>query len=472
MFWITLSLIFNEVMNNPSDASCGEFIELYNEGSDTINLAGTGITDGEDLDFITTISDPPSGLTSTYSIPPGQFTLIIDPDYLDGCGDEYAITGNILTVEDASIGNGISLTDSVYLISTDGDTIARFEKPIPTIPTSYSLERINYMVDVWGISKLPGGTPGRINSIFSPSPITVDSVYMQNSSLIILLRNLSDSTVETHAVIQSAETLLIPITLPPLDTLSITVDSSILSLHLTLIVDSTKEHFYIPYHYPLIVVNEIEQDENPEWLELYNATGDTVDLSRFYLKDMAGNIFWLSGSLPPDTFIVFSSTEYADFPSLNDSYESLTLKNRWGLLFDTLYYSSSYGGEGPYTLEKINPALAGYERSSWTGSLVEGGTPARRNSVYIDEGKLEGEVYLEPRYPEKNQEVILTYNLPAPTSDVKIYLFDDMGRKLTEIESSSGERGIVRFKAPSRSGIYIILIRADGWRKKEWIRVR
>ncbi len=470
MLPIVLALIFNEVMNNPSDGSCGEFIELYNDGSDTVSLAGTGIADGEDFDLIMTLSDPPPGLASTYSIPPGHFALIMDPDYFDGCGDQYPLTGNVLIVDDASIGNGLSLSDSLYLISTTGDTIARFERPIPSVPSSHSLERINYMADAWGISRIAGGTPGRVNSIFSPSPIIVDSLYMEDSALIIVLKNLADSTIETQATVMAAETLTIPLTLPPMDTTIIFLQNEVLTFRMELVVDSLRESFYVPSGYPLLVINEIEYDENPEWLELYNGSGDTIDLSRFYIEDMAGNVLWLHGTLLPDTFAVFSAGDYPDFPSLNDTYESLTLKSRWGLLFDTLYYSSSYGGEGPFTLEKINPALPGHERSSWTGSLMEGGTPGRKNSVFLDAGKLEGEVYLEPRYPEKGQEVILTYNVPVLASSVKIYLFDDMGRRLMEMEGPEG-RGIVRFRAPDRRGIYIILIKADGWRKKEWIRV-
>ncbi len=470
MLWLTLSLIINEVMNNPGDGSCGEFVELYNEGGDTISLAGMGITDGEDFDLLTLLPEPPSGLTSTYSIPPGQFALIMDPDYFDACSVEYPLSGNVLIVDDASIGNGLSLTDSIYLIAPSGDTAARFEKPIPSVPSSRSLERINYLSDAWGISKVAGGTPGRLNSIYSPSPIIVDTLYMEDSALVVRLRNLSDSTIEAQATILAAETLLIPLTLPPLDTAIVVLEPSALKFRMELMVDSLRESFYIPTGYPLLVLNEIEYDEYPEWIELYNASGDTIDLSRFYVRDMAGNVFWLYGLLPPDTFAVFSS-DYPDFPSLNDGYESLSLKSRWGLLFDTLYYSSSYGGEGPYTLEKINPALPGGERSSWAGSLIAGGTPGRRNSVFLDEGKLKGEVHLEPRYPEGGQEVILTYNTPVPASGVKIHLFDDMGRQILQMEGPAG-RGIVRFRAPTRKGIYIILIRADGWRKKEWIRVR
>ncbi len=471
MLWIILSIVFNEVMNNPSNGACGEFVELYNDSGDTINLAGMGISDGEDLDLLTTLPDPPSGLTSTYDIPPNSFVLIMDPDYFEGCTDRYPLTGNILIVDDASIGNGLSLSDSIYLIGPSGDTVARFEKPIPSVPSSHSLERINYMADAWGISSVAGGTPGRINSIFSPSPVVVDSLCMRDSALLIVLRNLSDSTIEGRATVMASETLTIPLTLPPLDTAIIALTQRILTFRTGLVMDSLEEYFYIPARYPLLIINEIEYDESPEWIEIYNGSRDTVNLSRFYIQDMAGNVLWLSGTLPPDTFFVISSDEYTDFPSLNDNYESITLKSRWHLLFDTLYYSSSYGGEGTYTLEKVNPALAGEERSSWGSSLVEGGTPGRKNSIFMDAGKLEGEVYLEPRYPRSGQDVTLSYNTPTPTSRVRIYLFDDMGRQLLEMEGPSG-RGIVRFRAPERKGIYIILLRADGWRKKEWIRVK
>jgi hypothetical protein len=81
MFWVLLEgLLINEVMNYPSDESCGEYIEIYNNSNDTIYLNGFKITDGEDIDYIVPIQNPPNYIQSRMFILPKEFTLIIDRD--------------------------------------------------------------------------------------------------------------------------------------------------------------------------------------------------------------------------------------------------------------------------------------------------------------------------------------------------------------------------------------------------------
>ena len=392
---------------------------------------------------------------------------------MEGCSDSYDLGGNVLTVEDASIGNGLSLRDSIYLLTSSSDTISRFEQPIPQVPSGYSIERINYQVDRWGVSRIQGGTPNRVNSIYSLSLLIIDSLFLRDESLFVRIRNMSPSPVSETLFLIVSDTLRYPLYVEgdsyaivgvPLDTLSFLVGFSIGDFHM---------EDYIPVRYPTLVINEIEYDESPEWVEIFNSTGMEVDIDAFYLMDMSGNMVRLSGNLSPSDYGVFSAEDYPDFPSLNNNYETLLLKNRWGMVFDTVYYSSSYGGEGPYTLEKVNPYLAGWERSSWGSSRLIGGTPGTRNSQFVSQDRLLDRLSVDPRYPHPGQDVILTFNLGKPTGRVEILLLDDLGRLVDRLlEGRNHTTGVVTFKAPSRKGIYIILIRTDSESLRGWFRVR
>ncbi|MCX7948042.1 MAG: lamin tail domain-containing protein, partial [candidate division WOR-3 bacterium] len=114
MLKVLISIIINEVMNYPISETCGEYVELYNPSDDTIFLNGFRITDGEDIDFILEIQNPPNNTFSRLYILPKEYALIIDRDYLSSCPINYNLFGNILTTEDNSIGNGLSKTDSIY----------------------------------------------------------------------------------------------------------------------------------------------------------------------------------------------------------------------------------------------------------------------------------------------------------------------------------------------------------------------
>ena len=101
-------IAINEVMASPLSETTGEFIELYNFGTDPVELEGMVLSDGDTTDVITGWQ---GGATS---IAAGQFAVIIDPDY-DGA---YNIaTGALwLTVATSStLGNGLAVNDPISL---------------------------------------------------------------------------------------------------------------------------------------------------------------------------------------------------------------------------------------------------------------------------------------------------------------------------------------------------------------------
>jgi hypothetical protein len=472
MFWILLgSLLINEVMNYPSDESCGEYIEIYNNSNDTIYLNGFKINDGEDIDYIVVVQNPPNYIQSRMFILPKEFTLIIDRDYFINCSINYNLFSNVLTVDDNAIGNGLSKNDSIYILNQFNDTIAKFEKPILNVPIAHSIERINYEIDEWGISLNVNGTPNYQNSIFSNSFLKLDSAYLISNYLKIRIKNLSSQLFSDTIKVISKDTFYYIALINPNDNYEITI-SNPKSPKIEIISKNFQDYFYVPIFYPILIINEIEYDNNPEWIEIYNNSDIEIDLSKFSILDMAKNEFKLIGKIEPKSFKVFRADSFKDFISLNDNYESLILVSKFNFLFDSVYYTSSYGGKGTFTLEKINPSLKGYLKDSWKSSLIEFGTPNKINSVYIDSSSLNLEIFISNKKVRRGE--ILTISAYLKEIDnVDVYLFDDIGRLIEKVYSVKNTNRII-FNLNTQNlndGIYILLFKGSKVNKKTYFRV-
>jgi hypothetical protein len=472
MFWILLEgLLINEVMNYPSDESCGEYIEIYNNSNDTIYLNGFKINDGEDIDYIVVVQNPPNYIQSRMFILPKEFTLIIDRDYFINCSINYNLFSNVLTVDDNAIGNGLSKNDSIYILNQFNDTIAKFEKPIPNVPIAHSIERINYEIDEWGISLNVNGTPNYQNSIFSNSFLKLDSAYLISNYLKIRIKNFSSQLFSDTIKVISKDTFYYVALINPNDNYEITI-SNPKSPKIEIISKNFQDYFYVPIFYPILIINEIEYDNNPEWIEIYNNSDIEIDLSKFSILDMAKNEFKLIGKIEPKGFKVFRADSFKDFISLNDNYESLILVSKFNFLFDSVYYTSSYGGKGTFTLEKINPSLKGYLKDSWKSSLIEFGTPNKINSVYIDSSSLNLEIFISNKKVRRGE--ILTISAYLKEIDnVDVYLFDDIGRLIEKVYSVKNTNRII-FNLNTQNlndGMYILLFKGSKVNKKTYFRV-
>ena len=125
-------IIVNEVLANASVESSGEFIELFNAGPDTVTLSGWEIADNSGSDKLV----PFTALGGdTLDLDPGQFALILDPDYGAG-GEDYGFADPpavvLLTVEDTALGGGSGLanaTDTVTLRASDGKVVSTYGSP-------------------------------------------------------------------------------------------------------------------------------------------------------------------------------------------------------------------------------------------------------------------------------------------------------------------------------------------------------
>jgi hypothetical protein len=150
-------------------------------------------------------------------------------------------------------------------------------------------------------------------------------------------------------------------------------------------LDSQAQSFsYIPATpapWRSVVINEIYADETPslglpegEFLELYNQGNSAVSLGGWSISDVGNPVILPETTLPAgghlilcayaDTaaFKTFGTTLGISLPSLNNSGDSLKLRDAFGNLVDEVNYALSWYQDptktsGGYSHEQINPLL-------------------------------------------------------------------------------------------------------------------
>lgn len=115
-------LLITEVMANPRTESTGEFVEIYNAGSGTVDLAGLVLSDGDQSD---TLAAYAGGVTTLAA---GAWAVVVDPEYTGTYSIDSKVT--VVTVGDTNLGNGLTTSDPISLYESDGSsTIATFSFP-------------------------------------------------------------------------------------------------------------------------------------------------------------------------------------------------------------------------------------------------------------------------------------------------------------------------------------------------------
>ncbi len=164
-----------------------------------------------------------------------------------------------------------------------------------------------------------------------------------------------------------------------------------------------------------IVINEIawggtQDNWRDEWVELFNTTDQTIDLTGWYIEDNSRVYEIESGEIAPFGYFVLADKEesFSNFLadaimtlSLLDGGEKLTLFNNLGTVMDTVNSTggSWYAGDGSTkaTMERIDPYNLNDTPDNWgtatSGNGVLGrygtpvlGTPGSINSVFDGDG--------------------------------------------------------------------------------------
>jgi hypothetical protein len=484
------SLVISEIMFNPNgNENAREFVEILNRSAEPVSLEGCLIGQGDSFDKIILVNG------SAWTVPPGGFALIMDPDYFSA-GEPYSGIPDstpFFTVPDKAIGTGgLSNTNPkpVYLLSAKGDTLSEVLYS-PDCPAGHSWERVNPGGGEAGNfrpSRDAGGSPGKMNSVTPPPhnpALTGDTIrfgtqpkmgegfdlfvsYLNGglsplSGIIVAVQITPDTSLgrvtfsgEVAPGEKSSEQIL---HIPALPGGFLEIQAAIVSPDSTNRAsdDTVRVDLDVPVPAGTIILNEIMAApvDGPEWVELLNTGISPVSLRGWRITDRTGKP---SDAVGKDAFLQRDGyavvTEYPGlsavpsgalflpvnkFPSLNNDGDTVILLDHSGGLADSVTYASVPSG---ISMELIAPRLR-RTLLGWNTSVDQKGcTPGSRNSIFFDQGsgtggsKETGTVLLiEPNpFLEKTT---LTYHLSFPLARVRILVYDRRGREVAIIRDSA-----------------------------------
>lgn len=183
-------------------------------------------------------------------------------------------------------------------------------------------------------------------------------------------------------------------------------------------INRPAQSFYSPSD---VVINEIvpdPSDEDVEWIELYNNSGQKIDLNYWTIEDNTKKPKELSNlSIETDSYLVLNKEKEFKF-SLNNEGDVIILKDFNGKIIDQLSYGSFDDGEisdnalktsDPYSLARISD---GYDTDNDLNDF-KSTTPTKgiANIIAInrENKKQDKETHLE--------EIIINEFLPNPTGE-------------------------------------------------------
>lgn len=157
-----------------------------------------------------------------------------------------------------------------------------------------------------------------------------------------------------------------------------------------------------------VVITEVLADPLPriklpgaEFIEIFNRSANPVQMAGWTVADGTSVGVLPEYILLPERYLIICASadtaEYnrlgvalpcANFPTLNNAGDRLTLTNADGNRVDSVRYSASWYRDedkagGGWSLERIDPGNFCEEEKNWTASEdPAGGTPGRKNAVY------------------------------------------------------------------------------------------
>jgi len=437
--------------------SPNEYVEIYNLSLvDTVNLTGWQIRDRSSTDVL---HDSGYGLI----IPPASYGIIFEGDYNFNTGiysDLIPAQVVLIKVDDSSIGNSLSTSDSLFLISSAGivqDSIGWTD----ISPDGYSIEKIRMELPNNSSNWLPSldslGTPGNINSV---EPLTIDGELIGDSLTASPNVANSDETITIHGYVTNSgrtsisgdieiwdgNDILESIFISSLDELDTTDFSAVigpfnsgeknLDVHFVISGDQDSTNniysisFGVRFSVGLFTINEFlpyPESGEDEFVELYYHGTESLSLAGWGIADQNDNpalfgdirvenynyiVIGADSSLftdIPDSSLFL--TPISSFPTLNNGGDAIRIYDPFNTLIDSLIYSNNWDYNRGQSMEKVNTNLASSDSASWLPSVNNNGiTPGIRNSVMpwpIDGGLLFDYISLYPIIPTHSDSVEL-----------------------------------------------------------------
>lgn len=456
----------NEVMSNVKGNESGigapgdrnEFIELYNAGPDSVDMTKMMISDSRAIDEIIIWPDsvPLQGGLRGNMLPPGYFALILDLEYTM-TGDSmyvmpYSIPDNafVYTIGNTSLGdNGLSSTEYVMLIDSDSNIIDTYGTPdiddaFPYDPgDGISMERLNPLFTdapaSWApCSSMTGNTAGYRNSCYcNGSIIDSFSVEFDRDSAAVTVSLISDSLgMDTLQVITEDNIRHIPVSS---NTIVFKAEASafinICTMHSdTYSILCSDSRLNGPVIYNEFMVS------GTEWVELYNVHSIDAYLNECMLINNDTTII-CGLSIPADSFVIICkdssafTAEYGHYQMNVHQAELFPQPDRedtFMLIWQSHMLDSVIRGyEGTYcSIERINPALKGYEPGTWGNSIdIYRATPCRVNSLFTPApSENRGMSINTAHLNTDNPLLMLSTDFPYVSGTLNVYILNEMGQ--------------------------------------------
>ena len=440
------SIVVNEIMYAPRTPDV-EWVELYNNSSDSINIVGFDVSDNSGATSILTTHD--------YFLAPSQYVVVAHdsgffaahPDY----SGKYTISkipslnndGDVVAIHDAT---GTTIDSVNYLPSWGGSDGGKSLERI--LPAGNSNDPANFSTS----TDPSGSTPGRINSItprdsdlalgtVAVSPPSMQSGDIATVSVTVINRGIVASLPASVVLYESGmvrDSSAFGSILPH-ESLAVNLSTGRLftGTHNLLVVvrypsdemaDNNSKAFSIVVGLPpqSIVINEIMYaPESPlsEWIELYNNCDSVISMAGYKIASHGSSVRIQSEALilPHEYLVMCKDSSVAQYhcnssrlilqnvPSLNNSGDTVSLYDNLGNLLDRMNYLPSYGGADGKSLERVD-CIAGSDSANWKESVDStGATPGIENSVAIlpIDATL-GRMDISPRIPGAGDPVTIT----------------------------------------------------------------
>lgn len=513
------ALVINEIFYDPAGGDSGyEWLELYNESSETINLEGW-ILQKAGSEFTTFYTFPP------YNLTPNQFLLLAESSVENA--DIYT---------DLAMQNGGSATDGVRLLSPDSlytDTVVYDSPNSNNLPSDLNNPAISFAPDVSSGNSLARTFDGLDShnceqdffECLEPTPNS-SNIYpidlaLSHPEITSNEGSDEDSDLDTHTfsthilnlstidVDNSVATLEMSInnqlwdsfelpSIPAQDSIYFDIELpelatgiSIININLIYIYDIELENnSYTTSRLignSVLVLNEVlfkPSSEETEWIEIYNNCECGYLVDNFGISDNSGTQIAFMGAVPPHSYLIISQdrdiflnsypqiepasvVEAESWTALNNSDETLTLYDSFGTQLETMNYTGE-DSEESVSLERINPDLPA-EADNW-GYCINGSTPAEENSLFLTYFPTSSKLNFQPNpfSPYAGQHCIISFQLPEKLSRVNLKVYDLKGREMIKISNQSLQTAVGQFIWDGRDaknqilpiGIYIVLMEA------------
>jgi hypothetical protein len=377
-----------------------DWVELYNYGSNDVDIAGMYFTDGSEPLWMV-----PTGFSEETTIQAGGYLILwFDKDSEDGP----------LHIEAKLSGNG----ESVFIYATDGTTV------IDSVDYNAQIEDISYArvpdaSEDWQTLDPP--TPGVTNGMPPANPVISSVIwpaeFSEHMEEVLVEADISDDghlvRVDLYYSVDGGAETTLPMTELGLDNIWTVIipgqaEFSNVSFRLEAEdndtgVSQSGSHIYgVVSATNEVVINELfyhpTTDDYHEFLELYNAGMTAVDLSGWNFSQGISDTIPDGTILAAGDFLVLASDAdsfavengFAPFQawisgSISNGGEDLQLNDALGQAMDYISYDdggewpSSPDGDGP-SLELIDATANNQLAINWQASYTDGGTPGAQNS--------------------------------------------------------------------------------------------